>query len=260
MSGRAVCRPVLDVEVTVRDVRREGTLCHLRLDWPDLFRAARAGQFALVKSLRAGAPLLPRPLSLVPDEDGPVLVFNVAGEGTLALSAAKPGEHVVLVGPLGNAFALPAERIAIIADAPHAGTMLALARERSAAGLPASILYLSERSRPHPSDGPIARAFAATDHPMTTGGAAGLAEALLRTGCAAIAAGAALEALALVQDLAEERGLDGEVALQAPMACGLGACQVCIVPARPGGSLLACHGPVFALSRPDFQAARGVLP
>ena len=64
----------------------DGTVCELRLDWPDAFKGARAGQFALLASLAPGAPILPRPLSLVPRMDGALAIaFNIKRAGTKML-------------------------------------------------------------------------------------------------------------------------------------------------------------------------------
>ena len=78
----AIADPVADADVAVREREVVAGVCRLRLDVPSMFLAARAGQFALVRSLRPEAPLLPRPLSIVSLDDGLELVFNIVGPGT----------------------------------------------------------------------------------------------------------------------------------------------------------------------------------
>jgi len=53
--------------------------------------------------------------------------------------------------------------------------------------------------------------------------------------------------LAAVARIAEEHAVPAELALEAPMACGVGACLGCTVPRRGGGYARVCtDGPVFA--------------
>ncbi|MEO1102357.1 MAG: hypothetical protein AAFW98_01280 [Pseudomonadota bacterium] len=244
--------PVCDADVYVRDCRLEDTVCVLKLDWPDAFSSARAGQFALLKSLIPGAPLLPRPLSLIPAPDGLFIAFNIVREGTRLLSEARPGDKVTLIGPLGNTFSPPPDPIAIVVDAPHAGTMLALAHERAVAGHRAdTVVYVTDQGRPHPSDRVLLNAFAATGAKIVT--ATGDIAPKLE-GFGYVAAGAADGTMAEAQSAAERMGMEGEASLQAAMACGLGVCQVCVHPAR-SSSILVCDGPVFPLRLPSFRAA-----
>jgi dihydroorotate dehydrogenase electron transfer subunit len=52
--------------------------------------------------------------------------------------------------------------------------------------------------------------------------------------------------LAAVARIVEEAGVPAELALEAPMACGIGACLGCTVPRRAGGYARVCtEGPVF---------------
>lgn len=249
--------PVADRDVSVVQCERRGSVCRLVLDWPAEFAGARAGQFALLKSLRPGAPLLPRPLSLVPGPDGGLaLMFNIAGEGTQFLAEAAAGERLALIGPLGNAFHAPAEPILIVADAPHVGTMLALALERRRAGQTDTLVYVSDPAAPHPSDAVLLADLAAAGLAPIVTAPADLAATLSREARPYIAAGAADFVMAAAQDLARERDLAGEASLQAPMACGLGVCQVCIHDAQVG-RILVCDGPIFSLAVPRFDAGRG---
>lgn len=247
--------PVVDLDVRVVSVRRNGTVCRLELDWPAEFAGARAGQFALLKSLSPGAPLLPRPLSLVPSADGLALVFNIKGEGTRILSAVTPGDEVALIGPLGNTFTPPPEPLTIVTDAPHVGTMLALGLERREAGHADTFVFVSDPETPHPSDTVLLADIEAAGLAPVVTALDDLAWVLDAKAPHFIAAGASDAAMAVAQSHARQAGIAGEASLQAPMACGLGVCQVCIHPARAGGQFLVCEGPVFPLDMPDFGAA-----
>lgn len=251
-APQAVAVPdVLDVDCTVTSVAIDGTVCELRLDWPDAFKGVRAGQFALLASLAPGAPILPRPLSLVPRMDGALAIaFNIKRAGTQMLAAARPGDRIALIGPLGNTFRAPPEPIAIVADAFHAGTMLALCHERRAAGFDDRVLMVEDG--PNPSDGPLLAAFKATGAAVDYVPLGGLDAALSAARPTFLAAGAGNRAMAICQAYAARASIAGEASLQAAMACGLGVCKVCVHDTRSGPQILVCEGPIFPLDQPDF--------
>jgi dihydroorotate dehydrogenase electron transfer subunit len=63
------------------------------------------GQFINIKVEDSHYPLLRRPFSLFSVEGEVVsVVFNVIGLGTKKLSQKKKGDHIDLIGPLGNGF------------------------------------------------------------------------------------------------------------------------------------------------------------
>jgi dihydroorotate dehydrogenase electron transfer subunit len=60
--------------------------------------------------------------------------------------------------------------------------------------------------------------------------------------------------LKAVARICQERGVACQVSLEAPMACGLGACLGCAIPAAAGGYLRACQeGPVLDAGRVDWE-------
>ena len=55
----------------------------------------------------------------------------------------------------------------------------------------------------------------------------------------------AAEMLEAVRGMCAERGVACELAMEAPMACGFGACFGCAIPVRDGGYMRLCvDGPV----------------
>ncbi|MEM8665113.1 MAG: hypothetical protein AAGF49_13465, partial [Pseudomonadota bacterium] len=193
------------------------------------------------------------------------------------LAASEEGEEVVVIGPLGNTFADPDEPIAIVTDAPHAGTTLALCLERARRGLRQVVFFVVNPQAPHPSDDVLIEAFRAADRANT--GRAGdqisdgsapqttvvatpleqLAGELSTLSPSYIAAGASDAAMAIAQSHQSAAGTAGEAAMQAAMACGLGACQVCVRPRTGGGTFLVCDGPIFPLELPSFAPAEAGL-
>lgn len=241
--------PVADVVLAALEVGVADGVGRLVLPCPAEVTGAKAGQFVLVRSLAPRAPLLPRPLSILFHRGRLELLFNIVGAGTTALAALRPGDPVHLVGPLGSPFAAPEGPILIVGDGSHVGTMLGLARER---GRAASVLYVKAG---HPSDAALIAAFEATGVAVAASDGAGLAAALADAVPAFIAAGASDEVMREVQAFAAARGIPGEVALQATMACGLGVCHVCVRPFADGLRLV-CEGPVFPLADARFGEVR----
>ena len=246
----AIADPVADADVAVRQREVVAGICHLRLDAPPGFLAARAGQFALVRSLRPEAPLLPRPLSIVSLDDGLELVFNIVGPGTKAIASVAEGEAVQIVGPLGRPIASPGGELTILTDASHVGTMLALARQRAAESLPTEVVYVASEER-EATDDHLAGVFMASGLPVRRIAPRSLDDALRDV--RHLAAGASDGVMRRVQALASERGIEGVATLHAVMACGVGACHSCARRCRDGSLRLVCEGPHFDLAAPSFD-------
>ena len=88
-------------------------------------------------------------------------------------------------------------------------------------------------------------------------GAKGLVTSLLENGvrdCAGVLACGPMAMLKQVAHICAQAGKPCQVSLEAPMACGLGACLGCVVPAAGGGYLRACQeGPVLEAGQMDWE-------
>ena len=63
--------------------------------------------------------------------------------------------------------------------------------------------------------------------------------------------------LEAVRAMCAERGVAAELAMEAPMACGFGACFGCAVPLAGGGYMRLCvDGPVVDAARDRDRAGR----
>ncbi|MEM8663624.1 MAG: hypothetical protein AAGF49_05815 [Pseudomonadota bacterium] len=243
--------PVFSGALKVVSAERSGPLARLRFEVPDAFAGARAGQFALLSALRPGAPLLGRPISVIL---GPMLefAFAVVGAGTAALAEAEPGEAVQVTGPLGNSFAAAERASLIVCDATHFGTFVALAQERAAAGAPADLLYVSGEGPIRALDEPVLSWLRPPFRSAKVVPLSALSQALDPCAGATVAAGARDAVMAVLQRRAASASLTAEAAVQAPMACGLGVCQVCIRTTRQGAPFLVCETPVVPIATPVF--------
>jgi dihydroorotate dehydrogenase electron transfer subunit len=237
----------------------EGASFRLRLevgaDWP----AAEPGQFVMLSAGPLPAaprfdPLLPRPMAVF-RRAGPALevLYQVTGRGTALLAAARAGERVRVVGPLGRGFALPepgarallvggGTGIASLFDlalrARGRGPLAVLLGARSAAALMALADFreLGAELRLATEDGSAGRRGLVTEL---------LAEALAE-GPARVYACGPTRMMRRAAELATEAGAACLVSLENRMACGFGVCLGCAVPRRTEGYALVCRdGPVF---------------
>jgi NAD(P)H-flavin reductase len=200
--------------LTVAGVDRIGPYGLVRVKRGQL-ESGRPGQFFM---LSPPGRLLPRPMSLclaTRKELG--FLVDPIGPGTRALVELVRGECLDVVGPLGNAYRLDVERPLLVGGGI------------GVAPLP----YLSERLEPN--------AEIVVEPRLVT--------ELLRPGHEVLACGPEpmLEAVARLAPQAQ-------LAWEAPMACGYGACYGCAV--RIGGQLkrLCVDGPVLT------SHGRGLTP
>ena len=241
----------------------------------------RAGQFYMLTggrywSTRDERPYLPRAFSVAaaaPEADGVRLDFLVegVGPGTERLAALEPGEGLWVTGPLGRPFSAPEQLSPGSAGAILVGGGIGVAplaiwrRELLAAGVPARIL-LGFRDRAHAGgldffDCSEIRLASEDGHTGHRGYVTDLLAVLLEGDDAAAAAvyacgpPAMLEA---VRAMCASAGVAAELAMEAPMACGFGACMGCAVPLADGGYMRLCvDGPVVEASRIETALVAG---
>jgi dihydroorotate dehydrogenase electron transfer subunit len=227
-----------------------------------------AGQFYMLAAEpgwggSGGRPYLARAFSVADAESegsGVRLDFLVqaVGPGTARLATLEAGEGLWITGPLGRPFSAPQELSpdatgAILVGGGIGIAPLAIWRRRLAgAGIPARVL-LGFRDRENSGgfdlfDCSEVRLASEDGHTGHRGYVTDLLSVLLEgddaAGSAVYACGppAMLEA---VRGLCADRGVPCELALEAPMACGYGACFGCAIPLAGGGYMRLCvDGPV----------------
>jgi dihydroorotate dehydrogenase electron transfer subunit len=209
-------------------------------------------------------PFLPRAFSfLAAGEETLSFMLEDVGPGTARLCELQAGDELWLLGPLGIGFTPPSDgRRAILAGGGIGIPPLsAWARELAARGIGADAL-LGFRDAEH-----AAGAALLTDAPVqvaTDDGSVGrqglvtdlLAAALDEDPGATVYACGPPGMLEAVRALCAARAVDAQLALEAGMACGFGACYGCVVPVREGGYVRLCvDGPVLAADRIDTVPA-----
>jgi dihydroorotate dehydrogenase electron transfer subunit len=185
------------------------------------------GQFFM---LEAPGRLLPRPMSvcLVPPGELAFLIDPV-GAGTRPRCALEPGEAIHVLGPLGNGFRLDVERPLLV------GGGIGIA----------PLPFLSERL-----GGPPALLGFRSEWHAEAAALVPNAEVVIEPTYVTEAMPAGHDVLACgpepMLEAVRELAPDAQLAWEAPMACGYGACYGCVV--EVGGELkrLCVEGPVLA--------------
>jgi dihydroorotate dehydrogenase electron transfer subunit len=185
------------------------------------------GQFFM---LEAPGRILPRPMSLclAPRRELGFL-FEPIGPGTRALAALRPGDELHVLGPLGNGFRLGVPRPLLVGGGIGIAPLPYLSEEL---GRPPAVLGF--RSAHHAEAAALVPNAEVVVEPT-------LVTEALPPGYDVLACGPEpmLEALAALV-------LGAQLAWEAPMACGYGACYGCVVEVNGRYERLCLEGPVLA--------------
>ena len=214
----------------------------------------KPGEFVMIRGDWGVHPVLPRAFSLV--ESGAVgsVLVKAVGEGSGRLAAMTAGDELVVFGPLGNGYEFDAidRRPVLVAGGVGVAPLLFLAEKMAAAGLRPVFLYGASTEDDLPLTDKIA-GFAELIITTENGavGEQGLVTAPLQRLLAeddnslvySCGPDGMLHAVARV---AAAAGVPCQVALEAPMACGMGTCKGCAVMGTDGSYKYVCYdGPVF---------------
>jgi dihydroorotate dehydrogenase electron transfer subunit len=208
----------------------------LRLDRGDLDPGV-PGQFFM---LEAPGRLLPRPMSLALAPPGELaFLIDAIGAGTRALCRLETGDAIHVLGPLGNGFRVDVDRPLLVgggigvAPFPYLSEALggppAILGFRTAAHAEAADLVPNAEVVLEPTFVTEPLELVARSHDVLACGPEPMLEAVR-----AIAPGA-------------------QLAWEAPMACGYGACYGCAVEIDGAWKRLCVEGPVLG-GREDFVA------
>jgi dihydroorotate dehydrogenase electron transfer subunit len=189
----------------------------------------RPGQFFM---LEAPGRVLPRPMSLCLAPAGELgFLLDPVGPGTQALAALEPGDRIHVFGPLGNGFRLDVDRPLLVGGGIGV----------------APFPYLSEALEQPPA----VLGFRSEHHAeaaVLVPNAEVVIDPVLVT--EAIPAGRDVLACGPEPMLEAVRALcpDAQLAWEAPMACGYGACYGCVVEIDGELKRLCVEGPVLCFS------------
>jgi NAD(P)H-flavin reductase len=190
------------------------------------------GQFFM---LEAPGRLLPRPFSVCLAPPGELaFLVDVIGPGTEAIAALEPGDEIAVFGPLGNGYRLDVERPLLVGGGIGIAPLPYLAEQLG--GTPRIVAGV--RSAEHAEAASILppHTEVVTDPTLVT--------SCHLEGSDVLACGPEpmLHAVAALCPTAQ-------LAWEAPMACGFGACYGCVVTIDGALRRLCVEGPVLDAAR-----------
>jgi len=235
---------------------------HIVLDAPWM-QQAQPGQFIMLRIQPDTDPLLRRPFSLCAiTPDGIELLFKICGTGTEHMASWPVGHSVDIIGPLGIGFSPPPPRTPVILVAGGIGIapLIGLARWIKAEDSECDLRILLGTGSAAEIDAylplmPQGCTLRIATEDGTRGKRGFVTDILAREtqpdtmfyGCGPMPM---LQALA---EITRTSGHSCQISLEAHMACGIGACLGCTVPANtenPAGNVRVCaDGPVFDARR-----------
>ncbi|MCZ6829210.1 MAG: dihydroorotate dehydrogenase electron transfer subunit [Gammaproteobacteria bacterium] len=213
------------------------------------------GEFVMVRGDWGCHPVLPRAFSLVESGVTGSILVKAAGPGSDLLIGMNVGDELVVFGPLGNGFSVePFERRPVlVAGGVGVAPLLFLAQQLAAAGVRSTFLYgaRTEHDLPLADDIAAVAELRVTTEDGSVGEKGLITEPLqrvLQEDPKAIVYSCGPEGmLEAVARVAMAQQVECQVALEAPMACGMGTCKGCAVMTTAGSYKYVCYdGPVFA--------------
>ena len=234
------------------------------------YDTAKPGQFIMLHAGIGTRPLLRRPFSilgLIREADrvtGIEILYKVVGKGTRLLSGCRTGQRLSVIGPLGNAFLVPAQCRRLILVAGGVGVppirFLAQSLLERKGPLDRCVVFIGGRTK---DDLVCINEF---DLPgflldiSTDDGSQGnqgvvtrsLQRALDQQPVDLVCACGPLPMLKAVADITAARKIPCQVSIEAMMACGMGACLGCAVKVRDDDARyrhVCTDGPVFDAHR-----------
>jgi NAD(P)H-flavin reductase len=210
---------------SVVEAERLGPYTLLRLD-RGVLDPGVPGQFFM---LEAPGRLLPRPMSVCLAEPSELaFLVEPAGPGTRALCALRSGDEISVFGPLGNGFSLDVERPLLVGGGVGVAPLPFLSQTL---GEPQALLGF--RTTWHAEAAALLPQAEVVIDPV-------LVTDALPSGFDVLACGPEpmLKAVSRVEP-------EAQLAWEAPMACGYGACYGCAVEVDGALLRLCVEGPVL---------------
>jgi len=231
----------------------------LTLHCPRISAAARPGQFVMVRAGETLDPLLRRPFSIhkVTHDGNLAILFKVIGKGTRLLATAAPGSKLDVIGPLGRGFVPdPAGPHCLIGGGMGIAPLSFLAHQLLTAGGSHANPPVLLGAQTQAELLLLAQEFNELGYPVLTatddgslghqGFVTDLLDSLLPQVRQVYVCGP-MPMMRTVAAKCKNAGVACQVSLEAHMACGLGACLGCTVPASGGGYRHVCKDcPVFS--------------
>lgn len=221
---------------------KPGQFVHIRIPGPDVyFRRA----FSVYD-------INPRAKSLQ-------VIFKIVGRGTALLAELRKGDRLNVMGPLGKGFDFPflRDKVILIAGGIGMPPIYFLAKKliESKYDRRKILFFYGGKTKKELVNMAHIRKLGIKLYPTTDNGSYGfrgfvtkaVREFLNReTGQFRIYACGPQAMLRAVEEIAREYSIPGQISVEAPMPCGMGICQGCVLPLVSGGYTRVCRdGPVY---------------
>lgn len=230
---------------------------------------AKPGQFVMLRVGDGLDPLLRRPFSICGTRDEVLLIlYRVVGKGTALMTRMAVRAEISVLGPLGRGFGLSEEGVlpVLLGGGIGVAPLFFLAQElvgrdpRLLMGFPTAEEIITTK---HLGLTPFSVSVSTDDGSRGFAGFVtdlferDLNAYLSQADSLAVFACGPKPMLKAVVAMTMGRGISCQVSLEANMACGLGACQGCAVPAdrdRERAYFHVCQdGPVFPAEAIDWS-------
>ena len=215
---------------------------------------AKAGQFISIYC-DDGSRLLPRPISIceIDKEDSALhLVYRIAGKGTAEFSEKQTGDHLSVMGPLGNGFPLKGKKAFLIGGGIGIPPMLELAKQLNCEkqivlGYRNCDMFLLDEFK---KQGEV---YIATED-GSVGTKGNVLDAIRENALDAevIYACGPTPMLRALKNYAAENNIECWISMEEKMDCGIGACLACVCKSKEVDGHTNVHnkrvckeGPVF---------------
>ncbi len=269
----------LQVQAEVLTVRRVGAYHQMTIVAPGIPAQFRPGHFLAVS---VGGPssglLLRRAFSIYGVSERGVyggtvdIVFAVSGAGTAWLADRRPHDPLDVVGPLGQPFRLPRDRVSAVLVGGGYGSapLFSLSEALRAKGCRVDVV-LGAATADRLFGALDAKRMSSTVAFTTDDGSFGergrvsdvLPAVMQRARTDLVYACGPMAMLQAVARIAGEHGVPSQVAVEEQMACGVGVCMTCVLPVLGDDGvtrmLRSCtDGPVFLGDRVRFDEVGSV--
>jgi len=219
---------------------------------PDIAREAYPGQFVhIFMPPEHRDHMLPRPFSIFGTNrhTGELAVlFEIVGRGTALLAGTDPGSSWRLLGPLGRGFPVLPPGSLLVAGGMGIAPLAFLAASTT---IPRTLIYGARTADQLVCPRENLELPGLTVYEVTDDGSRGekgtavdLFSQLVEKAKAVFACGPR-PMLAAVRSISNRAGIEAWISVEERMACGIGACLGCVVPADGGYKQVCRDGPVF---------------
>lgn len=254
------------IKAVVHSNRKVGEYHHLVLRGEKIADGVRPGHFVSIAMGGADSSMVTRrafsihrATPMTAHGSTLEIVVHPHGSGTNWLAAQQSGAEIDVVGPLGKPFALPKNPVPclLVGGGYGSAPMTFLAEELTARGCPVDMVF-GAGTESKLFDVLAAKRISRYFEITTDDGSSGIKgrvsdvipELFMRGQSAVVYACGPMPMLRSVADLAKQRNIVSQVAVEESMACGIGVCMTCVLPVIGDDGITrmsrACiDGPVF---------------